>query len=343
MDIKQRFIDATGSSFFLTAGQEPELSQYLKAHSWMDTNEVITNTEKPGEGNMNFVLRVQTNRRSFIIKQARPWVEKYPQLAAPIERIQTESQFYSLVQQNELLKTYTPSLVGTDVANYVLVLEDLGDGADFSYVYQKGQGFTGAELDNLITFLQSLHHTAFASEAKESFPKNQALKELNHEHIFDFPYRSDNGMDLDGIQPGLRSLAEPIYADDSLRQKISQLGELYLGEGNHLIHGDFYPGSWLKVNGTVKVIDPEFSYFGLAEFDVAVFLAHLKMAQSSPALQQKVREQYQAPSDFDETLLDQFIGVEILRRLIGIAQLPLALTIDEKGQLMQEAISLLKQ
>lgn len=343
MDIKQRFIDATGSSFFLTAGQESELSQYLKAHSWMDANEIITNTEKPGEGNMNFVLRVQTNRRSFIIKQARPWVEKYPQLAAPIERIQTESQFYSLVQQNELLKTYTPSLVGTDVANYVLVLEDLGDGADFSYVYQKGEDFTGAELDSLVTFLQSLHHTVLASDAKDSFPKNQALKELNHEHIFDFPYRSDNGMDLDGIQPGLRSLAEPIYADDSLRQKINQLGELYLGEGNHLIHGDFYPGSWLKVNGTVKVIDPEFSYFGLAEFDVAVFLAHLKMAQSSPALQQKVREQYQSPSDFDETLLDQFIGVEILRRLIGIAQLPLALTIDEKDQLMQEAISLLKQ
>lgn len=343
MDVRQRFIKVTGSSFFLSTEEGEVLEQYLKSQHWMDADEFIVNTEKPGEGNMNFVLRIQTQRRSFIIKQARPWVEKYPQLAAPIERIQTESQFYSWVQQNEVLKTYTPSLIGSDLSNYVLVLEDLGNGADFSYVYQKGKDFTEAELDSLISFLQTLHQSVFASQAIDSFPKNQALKVLNHEHIFDFPYRADNGMDLESIQAGLLALAQPIYADELLRKRITQLGELYLGEGNHLIHGDFYPGSWLKVNGDVKVIDPEFSYFGLAEFDVAVFLAHLKMAQSSPQLQQKVRAQYQAPSSFDENLLDQFIGVEILRRLIGIAQLPLALTIEEKGQLIQEAISLLKK
>ncbi len=343
MDVRQRFITATGSSFFLSIEEGEVLEQYLKSQHWMDADEFIVNTEKPGEGNMNFVLRIQTQRRSFIIKQARPWVEKYPQLAAPIERIQTEAEFYSWVQQNKVLKTYTPSLIGSDLSNYVLVLEDLGNGADFSHVYQKGQDFTEAELDSLVTFLQTLHQTEATDHAKDSFPKNQALKVLNHEHIFDFPYRADNGMDLDSIQAGLHALAQPIYADQLLRQKITQLGELYLGEGNHLIHGDFYPGSWLKVNGDVKVIDPEFSYFGLAEFDVAVFLAHLKMAQSSPRLQQKVREQYRAPSSFDENLLDQFIGVEILRRLIGIAQLPLALTIEEKEQLIQEAISLLKK
>ena len=340
MNAKQKFIDATGSTQFLEANQDTALEEYLKAQGWMGKEDQVTGTEKPGEGNMNFVLRVRTEQGSFIVKQARPWVEKYPQLEAPIERIHTESQFYTLVQTNDILKQYTPQLLATDLDNFLIKVEDLGNGADFSYVYQKGQDFTQLELESLLTFLQTLHQSDF-SWASSSYPKNQALKALNHEHIFNFPYRADNGMDLNAIQVGLHDLATPIYRDKGLIAAIAQLGERYLGEGQHLIHGDYYPGSWLKVDGQVKVIDPEFSYFGLAEFDLSVFLAHMKMAQSDPNYISWVKENYARPTGFDEKLLDQFTGVEILRRLIGIAQLPLALSIEEKQDLVEEAISLI--
>ena len=46
---------------------------------------------------MNCTLRVTTTRRSFILKQARPWVEKYPQIAAPVERARVEAAFYAAV------------------------------------------------------------------------------------------------------------------------------------------------------------------------------------------------------------------------------------------------------
>lgn len=340
MNAKQKFTAATGSTQFLEANQDAALEVYLKTKGWIDQEDKVHSTEKPGEGNMNFVLRVRTKEGSFIVKQARPWVEKYPQLEAPIGRIHTESQFYSLVQTNETLKEYTPLLLATDLDNFLIKVEDLGNGADFSYVYQKGQSFEQAELESLVTFLQILHHSDF-SWASSSYPKNQALKTLNHEHIFDFPYRADNGMDLNAIQSGLHDLASPIYADKALVSTIAKLGERYLGEGQHLIHGDYYPGSWLKVDGKVRVIDPEFSYFGLAEFDLSVFIAHMKMAQSTPTAIHWVKENYERPVGFDEKLLDQFTGTEILRRLIGIAQLPLALSIEEKQGLIEEAISLI--
>lgn len=341
MNAKQKFTAVTGSEQFLESDQDAALEKYLKLQEWISQEDQVVGTEKPGEGNMNFVLRVRTNNGSFIVKQARPWVEKYPQLDAPIVRIHTEAQFYALVQKNETLQAYTPKLLATDLENYIIQVEDLGNGADFSYVYQKGQGFEQVDLESLLTFLQTLHQSDF-SQAVEAYPKNQALKELNHEHIFNFPYRADNGMDLNAIQEGLHDLATPIYADQALVNTIADLGKRYLGEGQQLIHGDYYPGSWLKVDGAVKVIDPEFSYFGLAEFDLSVFLAHMKMAQSTASSIKWVRETYQRPAGFDERLLDQFIGVEILRRLIGIAQLPLALSIDEKQDLINEAISLIK-
>ena len=33
------------------------------------------------------------------------------------------------------------------------------------------------------------------------------MRALNHEHLFSFPLRDDNGFDLDGITPGLRMAA----------------------------------------------------------------------------------------------------------------------------------------
>jgi len=86
MDLKQRFQQAYPTAFFMENDVEA-VTTYLKAQSWLNQEEVLLSLEKPGEGNMNFVLRAITNQRSFILKQARPWVEKFPQIDAPIERV----------------------------------------------------------------------------------------------------------------------------------------------------------------------------------------------------------------------------------------------------------------
>ena len=54
----------------------PELQEYLRVREWLNSEENITTIEKPGEGNMNVVLRVVTDQRSFILKQSRPYVQK---------------------------------------------------------------------------------------------------------------------------------------------------------------------------------------------------------------------------------------------------------------------------
>ena len=56
------------------------LESYLKAQGWLLLNETIEHVEIPGAGNMNFTLQIKTHNRSFIIKQSRDYVEKYPQV-----------------------------------------------------------------------------------------------------------------------------------------------------------------------------------------------------------------------------------------------------------------------
>jgi 5-methylthioribose kinase len=50
---------------------------------------------------------------------------------------------------------------------------------------------------------------------------------------------------------------------------------------------------------------------------------------------------YKKGTDFDEKLLNQFVGVEILRRVIGLAQLPLSLSLETKKKLLKEAKGLI--
>jgi len=65
-----------------------ELNNYLKNRiNFLKKNEVLIDKEIPGEGNMNIVIRLITNQRSFILKQSRSFVVKYPKLSAPLNRL----------------------------------------------------------------------------------------------------------------------------------------------------------------------------------------------------------------------------------------------------------------
>ena len=73
--------------------------------------------------------------------------------------------------------------------------------------------------------------------------------------------------------------ARALQADACYVGIVRELGALYLQDGTSLLHGDYFPGSWLQTAAGVRVIDPEFCFFGPPEFDVGVLLAHLHLAQ----------------------------------------------------------------
>lgn len=333
----------------LDANQPYELQTYLARNGWIGTDEVLLSLTKPGEGNMNYTLRVQTDARSLIVKQARPYVEKYPTIAAPVERAVIEGQFYQRIARNPTLRAAMPELLGADKDESLLVLEDLGESSDYTYLYQgnaSGPNNTliPSELHELIRFMSLLHNQFRAAQPDPAFA-NQAMRTLNAEHIFNYPFLAENGFDLDTVQPGLQALAIPHKQDNALKQAVAGLAEQYTSN-NHaglcsLLHGDYYPGSWLHTQAGTRVIDPEFCFYGPPEFDLGVMLAHLHMARQPETVLAQVITEYDRPDGFDENLLRQFTGVEIMRRLIGLAQLPLSLSLAEKEALLAKAAQMI--
>lgn len=314
-----------------------ELGAYLREQHFINPDDTVLNVEKPGEGNMNFVARIKTPKGSVIIKQANPFVQKYPQIAAPQERILVESEFYRMIQDYESLASCMPLFIGMDPVNHVLALQDLGEASDFTFLYQKGKELSGSELEQLIHFLNELHAIPFDRLA--NYSKNLSLRTLNHEHLFVYPFLEENGFNLNQVQQGLQEIAASYKSDSAFKNTVKALGEIYLSQGNTLLHGDYYPGSWLKTRDHIKIIDPEFSFVGNKEFELGILIAHLKMSEASEKQIDSVKSLYHSGTHFNWKLCYQFAGIEIMRRIIGLAQLPLHLTLEEKESLLKEAHS----
>ncbi|AKD58146.1 phosphotransferase [Spirosoma radiotolerans] len=330
--------------------QTGALQDYLRRRGWLDTEEVVASVEIPGEGNMNYILRVTTSIRSLIVKQSRAYVEKNPTLPAPANRAVIEGSFYQEIQSIPMLASAMPLLMGIDRENNILVLEDVGDAPAYTFLYHSGQLLSEADTLTLTDYLSELHYH-FATEKPGPIFTNQAMRLLNHESIFIAPFREDNGVNLDTVQPGLAELTMSCKQDVSLKKIVRQLGELYLSDNNQpqtgasktLLHGDYYPGSWLQTtHNHLKVIDPEFCFYGPAEFDLGILIAHLMLAQQPSATINRVLTNYVKPTGFNEQLRQQFTSVELLRRLVEYPQLPLSLSIEEKRSLLDESRQILQ-
>jgi 5-methylthioribose kinase len=100
------------------------------------------------------------------------------------------------------------------------------------------------------------------------------------------------------------------------------------------------PEAGSKTAKGFRIIDPEFCFFGRPEFELGVAVAHLKMAQQPDALIKDLFIYYHFDKQFDGSLFTKFAGIEIIRRLIGVAQLPLELTLQERLDLLEEARAL---
>ena len=164
-----------------------KLEVYFAKKQWIDHDEKVLQVSKAGDGNMNFVVRIKTNKQSFICKQSAAYVEKYPQIAAPENRVQIEAAFYQKIKSNTKLQQMMPEFLGIDEENNCMILEDLGEIQDYTSLYQLNKTMSDSELISLTDYLNELHQS-FRKEVADDELANVSLKKLNFEHIFIYPF-----------------------------------------------------------------------------------------------------------------------------------------------------------
>ena len=286
-------------------------------------DESITSITIAGEGNMNLALRVTTDQQSVIVKQSRPWVEKYPSIAAPEERILAELNFYGYVADASEVRASMPSVLAANPAQRLMVLEDLGMASDYASLYSSDvdSGEVDEVFERAIGWVTLLHRCPIDHTDSVGC---KPLRKLNHQHIFSLPMLDPPATDLNLVCEGLMAASRDLCADAKVQQAMTSLGELYLkDDGGVLLHGDYYPGSWLKTEAGFRVIDPEFCFAGPQEFDLGVLAAHWIFCGGKADASTIDRVCQAITGEVSVELVKGFAGAELIRRLIGVAQLPL--------------------
>lgn len=69
--------------------------------------------------------------------------------------------------------------------------------------------------------------------------------------------------------------------DNDLILAISELRHKFITSKEALIHGDLHTGSIMATEGSTKVIDPEFSFYGPIGFDNGAFIANILLSYFS--------------------------------------------------------------
>ena len=307
----------------------------MRRLGWLEPDESIDSCVVAGPGNMNLTLKVRTPRRESVLKQARPWVEKFDHIPAPWDRTSNEIAFYRAVANFPAVQSRMPRLLEFDEASHTLLLEYVPGDGDFSDLYSGDRGeaadanqvpgrFCESDLHCVADFLANLH-VASSTHAIDRIP-NRDMRALNFNHIFEIPLRDDSGIDLDSLAPELAKGAERLRRDRDYRAIVSETGREYLADGEVLLHGDFFPGSWLRTSDGLRVIDPEFCFHGAPEFDLGCVIAHFALARLPIELSRGLLARYRSQVSgiaLRDGWIARYAGVEVMRRLIGVAQLPI--------------------
>ena len=180
----------------LIADQIGPIEAHLKSLGWIGPNDTLEGLEPAGEGNMNRTLRARLAGRTLVLKQSVPYVAKYPDIAAPVDRINVEAAFYRATSKPPALSMRMPQVLGFDPDNRLLALEDLGRAADFTDIYRGPNGAAAPRTDivaghitALLSFIGALHGLRLNAREWPEFD-NRAMRALNHAHIFDIPLRA---------------------------------------------------------------------------------------------------------------------------------------------------------
>lgn len=338
----------------LSADQAGRVDLVMGAVGWLGDEEQVTTCASLG-GESSTVMRVELQElrggwRTAVLKQSLPWLRRDESVAMPADRWRGEHAFYAAVARVPEAAARMPRLMAANEERFLLLLEDFRGASSLTSLYGGGSLARGAA-EVLGAFLRALRCGPRGEQDAEF--AHGGMKALSHRLLFEAPFGSrgqgGNGFGPDGpapdkgaleeIEPGLGVAASALRSDGAFRDAVAELGRRFLGGGYCLVHGAFHPANWLLLpSGDVRVVDPQYSSPGDPEFDLGTALAHLLLARqpvevvatflsaatgAGEAGREGPADTEEVEAGVDRPLVARYAGAEIVRRLLGGAQLPL--------------------
>jgi len=239
-------------------------------------------SDEIGDGNLNYVFRVKNEQGdSVIVKQAGPQARISDDFVLSTDRNRIETE--ALIIEGELTPSLVPEILLFDEVMSCCVMEDL---KDFEIMRKQLNEFKTfdhfAEListfmaENLIRTTDFLLDPKKKKECQKRFI-NPELCEITEHLVYTEPYIDFKKQNIltAGNEEWIHSY---VYEDTDLHLEVAKRKIQFLTEAQALLHGDLHTGSIFINEKTLKVIDPEFAFYGPIGYDVGNLIANLTFA-----------------------------------------------------------------
>ncbi|MGL5750752.1 MAG: S-methyl-5-thioribose kinase, partial [Paraclostridium sp.] len=232
-----------------------------------------------GDGNINYVFRVwdKNSDKSLVIKQADKFLRSS---GRPLDVYRSKIESEILMIQGKLAKEYVPKVYHYDEHMCVLVMEDISEYKNLRKELMEGKIFDCLVYD-ITTFLANtlLPTTDLVIDRakKKKYVKlftNIELCDISEDLVFTEPYYDYKGRNI-VLDQNKEFVEKFLYNNQRLKKEVSILRYKFMNQAQSLIHGDLHSGSiFINENG-VKIIDPEFAFYGPMGYDVGNVLGNL--------------------------------------------------------------------
>jgi len=253
---------------------DSNLPDYLRNLGLVGEGDLVA-VEKAGDGNINWVRRARLrDGRSWIVKQARPALERFPQYQVSTERIVFEARYYAVARPLDPVGV-CPAIHHFDEGERVLVLEDLGDAERLDALLARG-GDGRAPARALARFLAAVHGATAGDASLLDRFDGDAMRHLHGDHIFALPFAPDAEAEFP-LAPAVAERARPLRAR-AFRELAAAAYARYREPRGALVHGDVQAGNVLLPPQGAKLLDAEIAHVGDPAFDLGTLVAHLLLA-----------------------------------------------------------------
>ena len=264
-------------SFFLM-NTETVKDYAVRVLHYFEEGEALT-SEEIGDGNINYVFRVTSlrNKRSVIIKQADRAIRTS---GNPLDIYRNKIEAHILMLEGKLAPGFVPHIYKYDETMAATSMEDISAYRNLRKELLAGKVYphlAGNISDFLAdTLLPTSDLVMDAGEKKEQvkFYTNPQLCRISEDLVLREPYDDYRGRNI--ITPGNEAFVrEALYENIPLHAEVGMLREAFMNHAQALLHGDLHSGSIFANEKGIKVLDPEFAFYGPMGYDIGNVIGNL--------------------------------------------------------------------
>ena len=255
-----------------------EVISYVKEKNLFSENANLT-VKEIGDGNINYIFKVENkiDGKSIVLKQADKLLRSS---GRPLDLTRSKIEANILRIENDLAPHFVPEIYFYDEIMCVLAMEDISEYKNLRTDLIAGKIFPNFA-DNISEFLSrtlllttDLFMNKFEKKKNVKEFINPELCDISECLVFTEPY--DNNRNRNIITAGNEEFVEnTLYKNEDLHFAILKLREKFMNYSQSLIHGDLHSGSIFINEKGIKIIDPEFSFYGPMAYDIGNVIGNL--------------------------------------------------------------------